>query len=438
MSSPYKKLPASVVKSIAERLSKCNLTHDSLAVREPDVTYCNATWDLFSCWSTTRAGDMAVQPCFESGLSDASNNATRVCLENGTWDKSNYTKCMGGKDQRLLMEAQEPTGVLLIYDIGYSITTISLVAALIIFFYFKSLRCLRNSIHCNLFAALLFSNVKWFILRLSIHKIRENIMCNILVVVMHYFHTSLFFWMFVEGLYLFTIILWAFSAQKLRLWHYLLIGWGVPLIIMVVWTVLKLHYEQVLCFLPHPNYPHLDYIMYMPILIVLLSNVFFIVTIIWILVTKLRASNTLETRQSRKALKAIVVLLPLLGLGYVLFLEPPVQNEILVIIFKYINAVLQSLQGFFVTIFYCFLNGEVRVLLRQKISALQDSRTLSRYTKSSFFGSPRRSSCYAMAATNGKATPGLKRISGGSGQSKLSRTCEAETEASASMMDNML
>ena len=49
---------------------------------------------------------------------------------------------------------------------------------------------------------------------------------------------------------------------------------------------------------------------------------------------------------------------------------------------------------------------KVKSLVRLKVSALQDSRTLSRYTRSSFFGSPRRSSCYAMTTTtyNGKNT----------------------------------
>lgn len=50
--------------------------------------------------------------------------------------------------------------------------------------------------------------------------------CKLLVAATTYFHTCPFYWMFVEGLYLFTIVVWAFSTQKLRLWYYLIIGWS--------------------------------------------------------------------------------------------------------------------------------------------------------------------------------------------------------------------
>ncbi|BFZ02239.1 hypothetical protein BsWGS_05278 [Bradybaena similaris] len=136
----------------------------------------------------------------------------------------------------------------------------------------------------------------------------------------------------------------------------------------------------------------------------------------------------------RKAVKATIVLVPLLGVTYILFIKPPFDGDILNSIFQHANALLQSTQGFVVAVFYCFLNGEVRSLLRQRLNALQDSRTLSRYTKSSFFGSPRRSSCYAMALTtcNGKAGN-----SKGSVNSKASRVGETETEASALMLDKV-
>ncbi|KAH9505793.1 Corticotropin-releasing factor receptor 2 [Bulinus truncatus] len=246
--------------------------------------------------------------------------------------------------------------------------------------------------------------------------------------------------MFVEGLYLFTIVIWAYSVHKIRLWHYILIGWGIPLVFVIIWACVRSQYRDILCWLPEHDTSYVDYIIHIPALTVLGINVIFITVIIWTLVTKLRASNTIETRQSRKALKAIAVLLPLLGVTYILLLIPPTRHETIERIYYVMSVTLQSLQGLFVAIFYCFLNGEVQTILRQKLSALQDSRNLSRYTMSTLFTGRRRSSCYAMTSTtcNGKAGSPKH-----SAASKYSKGAEGdkevmETEASAAMMDNIL
>ncbi|KAH0627643.1 hypothetical protein JD844_003664 [Phrynosoma platyrhinos] len=88
-------------------------------------------------------------------------------------------------------------------------------------------------------------------------------------------------------------------------------------------------------------------------------NFVFLFNIVRILMTKLRASTTSETIQYRKAVKATLVLLPLLGITYMLFFVNPGEDDISQIFFIYFNSFLQSFQGFFVSVFYCFLNGEV-------------------------------------------------------------------------------
>ncbi|CAG5119344.1 unnamed protein product, partial [Candidula unifasciata] len=253
--------------------------------------------------------------------------------------------------------------------------------------------------------------------------------CKLLMAATTYFHTCPFYWMFVEGLYLFTIVVWAFSTQKLRLWYYLVIGWVVPFVVTAIWAAIKDNFENAQCWL-HTGY-HVDYIVHAPVLALLTSNVFFMVTIIWVLVTKMKASNSLETRQTRKAVKATVVLVPLLGLTYVMFLRSPFDDETVNILFQHANAVLQSSQGLFVAIFYCFLNGEVRSVLRQKLNSLQDSRSLSRYTKTTIYGSPRRSSSYT---ANGNGKIGV--FKGGT-LMKITHVGELETEASVMMMDKI-
>ncbi|MEQ2182261.1 hypothetical protein GOODEAATRI_020481, partial [Goodea atripinnis] len=90
-------------------------------------------------------------------------------------------------------------------------------------------------------------------------------------------------------------------------------------------------------------------------------NFVFLFNIVRILMTKLRASTTSETIQYRKAVKATLVLLPLLGITYMLFfVNPGGEDEVAQIVFIYFNSILESFQGFFVSVFYCFLNMKKR------------------------------------------------------------------------------
>ncbi|TNN33045.1 Corticotropin-releasing factor receptor 1 [Liparis tanakae] len=105
-------------------------------------------------------------------------------------------------------------------------------------------------------------------------------------------------------------------------------------------------------------------------------NFIFLFNIVRILMTKLRASTTSETMQYRKAVKATLVLLPLLGITYMLFFVNPGEDEISQVVFIYFNSFLESFQGFFVSVFYCFLNSEVRSATRKRFHRWQEQHSI--------------------------------------------------------------
>ena len=64
----------------------------------------------------------------------------------------------------------------------------------------------------------------------------------------------------------------------------------------------------------------------------------------------------------RKAVKAAIVLLPLLGVNnFLAMVESPMDDPVKFGIWSYTSWFLISFQGFFVSLLYCFLNGEVRI-----------------------------------------------------------------------------
>ena len=95
-----------------------------------------------------------------------------------------------------------------------------------------------------------------------------------------------------------------------------------------------------------------------------------------VLITKLRSANTVETRQYRKASKALLVLIPLLGITYLVVIAGP-NEGFESHIFAILRAFLLSIQGLSVSMFYCFLNSEVRQALKHRFHRLRDSRNLS-------------------------------------------------------------
>lgn len=62
-----------------------------------------------------------------------------------------------------------------------------------------------------------------------------------------------------------------------------------------------------------------------------------------VLITKLRSANSAETQQYRKGSKALLVLIPLLGLTYVLVIAGPTEG-IVAVYFSHVRAVLLSTQ----------------------------------------------------------------------------------------------
>ncbi|KAK8758954.1 hypothetical protein V5799_003414 [Amblyomma americanum] len=203
-------------------------------------------------------------------------------------------------------------------------------------------------------------------------------------VVLTYLMGTNFFWMFVEGLYLFILVVKTFSVELVRVHVYAAIGWGIPLVVVSVWAVTKAYLS------PNHNDPNLsggmciwqlkdiyDCIFIVPVILVLVTNIFFLSHIMWVLITKLRAATSVESQQYRKAAKALLVLIPLLGVSYILVIWTP-QHKTAKVIFTYLQITLLSTQGFTVAVLYCFLNGEVRNSVRHHLERWKTMRALRR------------------------------------------------------------
>ncbi|XP_047112101.1 diuretic hormone receptor-like [Schistocerca piceifrons] len=358
--------------------------------------WCPHSWDRLLCWPPTKANTAAVLPCFAelNGIPyDTSQNASRWCHANGTWDGySNYSLC---RDLSQLPAADRVEVATALYYAGYTLSLVALSVAVCIFLYFKDLRCLRNTIHTNLMFTYMLADFMWIVTTtLQVLVQTDASSCVILMLLLHYFHLTNFFWMFVEGLYLYILVVETFTGKNIQLSAYVIIGWGAPAVFVLLWGIVKsfaprateqqVHStESLLRHCPWMSPDSYDWIYQAPAIVVLALNLVFLVMIMWVLITKLRSANTVETQQYRKATKALLVLIPLLGITYILMIAGPTEG-FSAEIYLYLRAVLLSTQGFTVALFYCFLNSEVQNTVRHHLERWKTARTVGgsrRYTR---------------------------------------------------------
>ncbi|XP_071812622.1 calcitonin gene-related peptide type 1 receptor-like isoform X2 [Apostichopus japonicus] len=331
----------------------------------PDEPHCTLVWDTWDCWNWTTPGDTLVQPCpWWVPQVNPNKDAMKTCMPDGTWFKhpdtnytwTNYSNC--GASQSTIHVA--------IFYTGYSVSVISLCLALFIFTYFQSLGCPRVTIHKNLFISFILScisNITWHITIIASAESKQETACRITHIIAQFFVLCNYFWMLSEGLYLHTVIVVAVFSENHNLLLYYIVGWVIPLVPASVFLSLLLTQDGGRCW---TNANEIEWVVGGTIIAVLLTNAALLLNIVRVLVTKLRATPSQGARTYVRAVRATIILLPLMGLHYIIVPVRPSDNHVAEVIYDCIVAFLISFQGLFVACIFCFFNGEVKMQIRRK------------------------------------------------------------------------
>ncbi|XP_060774678.1 calcitonin gene-related peptide type 1 receptor [Neoarius graeffei] len=331
---------------------------------------CNRTWDGWLCWEDAEVGTTVAQHCPDYYTDfDTSELATKICTKSGKWfvhpdsnrTWTNYTTC------RQITTVELTINLWYLALIGHGVSLVSLLASLGIFFHFKSLSCQRITLHKNLFFSFVLNSVITIIWFMAVVKNQELVQsnpvsCKVCMFIHLYIMGCMYFWMLCEGIYLHTLIVVAVFAEKQRLMWYYLLGWGFPIIPAVIHAVARNYYYNDNCWISSNT--ALLYIIHGPICAALLVNLFFLLNIVRVLITKLRVTHQAESSLYMKTVRATLILVPLLGIQIVLMEYKPDgqhHNEI----YEYIMAILMNYQGLLVATVFCFFNGEVQGVLRR-------------------------------------------------------------------------
>ncbi|KAI8515975.1 hypothetical protein Bbelb_067880 [Branchiostoma belcheri] len=403
--------------------------------------YCNSTWDRIYCWPPVAAGTTVYLPCPEhKGYDGSKVLAYRTCNQTGQWLRgpwTNYTACLQHKLPPEPPVKELPILTFVVRDIyfyGSCMSLAFLLATVFIYYYLRRLSSSgRITIHKNLAISFLLYYILSVVLFEPYINTPENIddsyrqvvirypftpewseerresafpkgttsghmsryvpgttrdrtrpgLCEFLVGASRYFFTTNVFWMFVEGLHLHKRIAVAVFSAETNMLLYSAIGWGIPSLLVVAWSVVMVMFHAQACWDQYNQLPY-AWILSGPIYLVLLVNLGFLINIIRILVQKLKEKQTVESQQVTKAAKATLILFPLLGVPHLLLIYDPADGGAGQWIYQIFNAFMQAMQGVFIAVIYCFFDLEVQREFRRIIGrwSRRRSSTLRRTSSS--------------------------------------------------------
>ncbi|XP_033966364.1 parathyroid hormone 2 receptor a [Pseudochaenichthys georgianus] len=370
--------------------------YQNLSNIDPGVTdeVCPPDWDGLICWP----GLATKVPC-PTYIFDFNHkgHAYRTCDVNGSWvfahrlnkTWTNYSECfLQPTDEKGRQDFFERLCVM--YTIGYAVSFSSLLVAIVIIGYFRRLHCTRNYIHMHLFVSFMLRAVSIFVMDKVVYPstglqdfdsalldnfktvslppldTSQYIGCKFVVVLFIYFLATNYYWMLVEGLYLHSLIFMAFRSDSKYLWGFILIGWGVPAVFVAVWAIVRATLADVRCWEFSAGY--IKWIYQVPILTAIGLNFILFVNIVRVLATKIRETNAgrYDTRkQYRKLAKSTLVLVLVFGIHYIIFVGPYTIEGLSWEVRMYCELFFNSFQGFFVSIIYCYCNGEVQAEIKK-------------------------------------------------------------------------
>uniref|UniRef100_A0A8C1WQU0 Adhesion G protein-coupled receptor D1 n=1 Tax=Cyprinus carpio TaxID=7962 RepID=A0A8C1WQU0_CYPCA len=249
--------------------------------------------------------------------------------------------------------------------IGCSVSIFCLAITLVTFAVLSSVSTIRNQryhIHANLAFAILVAQI---LLLISFRFNPATLPCKIMAVLLHFFFLCAFAWMLVEGLHLYSMVVKVFGSEGSKHFYYYAIGWGCPFIICVVsmTSSLNSYGEDGNCWLSLKNGAIWAFVA--PALFVIMVNIGILIAVTRI-ISRISAENYKvhgDANSIKLTTKAVAVLLPILGISWIFGVLAVNDHSLL---FQYMFAVFNSLQGFFIFLFHCLLNSEVRAAFKHK------------------------------------------------------------------------
>ncbi|XP_059097842.1 diuretic hormone receptor-like isoform X2 [Tigriopus californicus] len=384
-------------KNLCQEVALCEDLAESNPIFEASgQDFCPIVFDGWSCVNSTPAGSTIKFPCpnFLHLNFDKENLAYRECSSEGHWFDIELNKSFTHYEQCPDVHSFKMFDLInKVYMAGYVISLVFLCLATLIFMQFRSLKCVRNTIHTNLFVASILHNLLWLVWYCVIYQMGSIsewsevslVACKVLQTLVQYFTVCTYFWMLCEGLYLFVVLIVTFISESRVLIGLCTLGWVCPGVLILLYVLLRTlssepgHHE--LCWMEDTPY---NWVYKLPCILTIFINLVFLARIVHVLVAKLH-KDVSDRAALIKTARAIGVLVPLFGLhNFLAAVKPDEGDSTLRIIMEFLCAITTSFQGLVIAILFCLINSEVSFQLKKffgdHIDTRHQSMAMTQYT----------------------------------------------------------
>uniref|UniRef100_A0A8D2E0D6 Adhesion G-protein coupled receptor G2 n=1 Tax=Sciurus vulgaris TaxID=55149 RepID=A0A8D2E0D6_SCIVU len=254
--------------------------------------------------------------------------------------------------------------------IGCGLSSIFLSVTLVTYIAFEKIRRdYPSKILIQLCAALLLLNLV-FLLDSWIALYNTQGLCISVAVFLHYFLLVSFTWMGLEAFHMYLALVKVFNTYiRKYILKFCIVGWGVPAVVVAIVLIISPDNYGLGSYGKFPNGSPDDFcwinsnaVFYITVVgyfcvIFLLNISMFIVVLVQLCRIKKKKQLGAQRKTSIQDLRSIAGLTFLLGItwGFAFFAWGPVN-----ITFMYLFAIFNTLQGFFIFIFYCVAKENVR------------------------------------------------------------------------------
>lgn len=248
---------------------------------------------------------------------------------------------------------QESLGYISVF--GCSLSLLGIIVTLILHcVLWRILKSHKTVIHVNLCIALLAANV---LLLIGSASTENEVLCKVISALLHFFYLSAIFWMLVEGIQIYSSLVKVFGGGSKQKYFYLL-GWGFPLLYVTICLAITRtegYGGDKTCWLSISS--GLIWTFIAPSLAVVSVNCIIFVLVLRAMMTSHKMIGAQEKEKIKLGIKCSIVLLPLLGITWVFGVLAFDQATV---VFLYLFAIFNSLQGFFIFVFHCLFDQQVR------------------------------------------------------------------------------
>ncbi|CAH1780836.1 unnamed protein product, partial [Owenia fusiformis] len=340
---------------------------------EKSVRFSNGT-ELCVFWNFN-SDSWSTDGCF-LGTNTSDTHTECVCSH-----LTNFAVLMQFNDAIEITKFQQ-RALMIISITGCCLSIICLIITVAVYIRYKLvIRSERIMIHTNLACSLCIGQFLFLFSELST---TDWVLCKVVAFLLHFFFMATFSWMLIEGVQLYVKSIKIFAHSYDTRVIFLFVGWLIPSVVVISSFGVKhsgygisdnsLLNEEAnkSCWLSTKDGTIWAFVG--PAMAVMAFNFLITGLVIRVFLTLKANSEKSTYERLRAGLKAIVMLQPLLGLTWLFGLLGSISSD--TVIFQYLFAICNSLQGVFIFILHCVSNDEVTKAYNKRQRSIMTSTSV--------------------------------------------------------------